>query len=329
MGLVLVPPMRELPARPRGAVVRVASGEAMGTAWSARIAAADVELDAVRVAIQAALDRVDAQMSPWKRGSALSRFNAASPGELHELPAEMDEVLGLALQVAGETGGAFDPTLGRLTGLWGFGPAPFSGAPPDPAPLNAAHAQAGWRRLSWQDGRLRQPGGLALDLCGVAKGYAADLAAEAIETLGVRSYLLEVGGEVRGCGLKPDAQPWWVALEHPAAVDGDSLLIAACGVAIATSGGGRRHFERAGRRYSHTLDPASGEPVRETVLAATVLHPRCASADALATALIVMGAERALEFAARCELPAVLTFASETGRRRVLSPAAEAMTVED
>ncbi|CAN7318860.1 FAD:protein FMN transferase [Phenylobacterium sp. LjRoot219] len=140
---------------------------------------------------------------------------------------------------------------------------------------------------------------------------------------------LEVGGEVRGCGIKPDAQPWWVALEHPEADDEDPLLIAACGVAIATSGGARRHFEHAGRRFSHTLDPASGEPVRETVLAATVLHPRCASADALATALIVMGAERALAFAARRDLPVVLTLAGETGQRRVLSPAAQAMTLED
>lgn len=107
---------------------------------------------------------------------------------------------------------------------------------------------------------------------GVAKGYAADLAAEAIEAQGVRSYLLEVGGEVRGSGIKPDAQPWWVALEHPEADGLEPMLIAGCGMAIATSGGARRHFEHEGRRFAHTLDPSTGEPVRETVLAATVLH---------------------------------------------------------
>ena len=327
---MLIPPMARMPPRPRGAVVRLLSGESMGTNWSARIAAADVDLAAVRAAIQAALDQVDGEMSPWKPGSALSAFNQAPAGSAHALPAQTDAVVGLALRIAGETDGAFDPTLGRLTDLWGFGPEPFTGGPPDPTALAEAHALAGWRRLSLDDeGRLVQPGGVHLDLCGIAKGHAVDLAAGAIEAQGVGSYLVEVGGEVRGAGIKPDTQPWWVALEHPASEGAAGLLIAACGTAIATSGGDRRHFEHTGRRYSHTLDAATGEPVRETVLAATVLHPCCAAADALATALIVMGAERACAFAETHSLAAVLTLAGVARPRRVLSPAAEAMALED
>lgn len=329
MARVLIPPIAHPPSRPRGAVVRALSGQSMGTSWSVRIAAADIQLDVAHAAVQGALDRVEAQMSPWRTDSALSVFNRAPADSAHTLPEEMAAVVGLAFRIACETEGAFDPTLGRLTDLWGFGPALFAGGPPDAAALADARDEAGWRRLRFEAERLVQPGGLCLDLCGIAKGHAVDRAAEALEALGVGSYLIEVGGEVRGAGVKPDTQPWWVALEHPPSDAPEGLLIAACGIAIATSGGDRRHFEHQGRRYSHTLDARSGEPVRETVLAATVLHPCCAAADALATALIVMGAERAGAFAEAQSLAAVLTLADAAGPRRVLSPAAEAMALED
>lgn len=301
----------------------------MGAGWSVKIAAADVALDVVHAAIQQALDRVEAQMSPWRQDSALVRFNRAQASTVHELPVEFAETLAAALEIARETQGAYDPTLGRLTDLWGFGPAPFTGGPPDPTAVALALRLVGWRHLQLDGRWLGQPGGLSLDLCGIAKGYALDRAAAAIEALGVGSYLLEVGGEVRGCGIKPDSRPWWVALEHPSGGEDAPLLIAACGIAIATSGGARRHFEHGGRRYSHTLDAATGAPVDETVLAATVLHRSGAAADALATALVVMGEARAWAFAEQQGLAAVLTRAGETTPRRRLSRAAEEMALED
>jgi hypothetical protein len=121
---------------------------------------------------------------------------------------------------------------------------------------------------------LFQPGGLRLDLNGIAKGFAVDQVAAALDRAGARSYLVEVGGELRGTGAKPDGQPWWVELERPpTANDGLRTLVALHGLSVATSGDYRRFFEHDGRRYAHTLDPATAAPVAHATVSVTVLDP--------------------------------------------------------
>jgi thiamine biosynthesis lipoprotein len=128
---------------------------------------------------------------------------------------------------------------------------------------------------------------MRLDLSSIAKGYAVDRVAGYLEARGIGNHLVEIGGELRGAGAKPDALPWWVALDRPAT----HTVVALHGLSVATSGDGQRFFEDGGRRYSHIIDPRSGFPVRNGVTAATVLHRECMWADGLATALAVLGPE--------------------------------------
>jgi len=327
MTRVLVPLLSTPPARPLGGVVHAVSGETMGTRWSARfVAQAGADLPGLTAQVQRALDGVVAQMSAWEPLSDLSRYNRSAAGSWTRLPPQMALVLRRALEIAEATEGAFDPTLGALTDLWGFGPRPFSGQPPEDAAIRAARDSSGWSRLVLDGDALFQPGGLRLDLNGIAKGFGVDQAAAALERAGVRSYLIEVGGELRGTGAKPDGQPWWVELERPpAANDALRTLVALHDLSVATSGDYRRFFDHDGRCYAHTLHPATGAPSPHAVASVTVLARTCMDADAWATALTVMGPCEALAFATRQDLPALIVSRSPAGLEERLSPALSAM----
>ncbi len=372
MTRVLVPPLTQPPARPIGGAVLALAGQTMGTTWSVKLVAPPTaSAEALTAMVQRELDAVVAQMSPWEAGSDLSRYNRALAGTWTALPAAFAQVLACALDVAERTAGAFDPTLGALVDLWGFGPRPFTGGPPDPAAVAAARDATGWRRLVLDGDRLFQPGGLHLDLNGIAKGFAVDQVAAALDRAGARSYLVEVGGELRGTGAKPDGQPWWVELERPPVAPargraplrpehspsqltptsahpgirrderkfefaptppaiapvGDSprTLVALHGLAVATSGDYRRFFEHDGRRYAHTLDPATATPVAGGPVSVTVLAESCMRADAYATALTVMAPDAALAFAADHGLAALILTPGLCGLEKRLSPALAAM----
>jgi thiamine biosynthesis lipoprotein len=290
-----------------GGRVHEFTGRTMGTTWSVRLVAARTLRRApVGEAIQSALDEVVAQMSTWDASSDLCRFNAAPPGTWHALPDHFHEVIACARDVAAHSAGAFDPTAGALVDAWGFGPAPQRGVP-DRATLSQACRRAGWPRIAVDPARraLRQPGGLALDLSAIAKGFGVDLVARRLQALGIADHLVEVGGELRGTGVKPDGQPWWVQLEQP---DGDGTgertLLALHGLSVATSGDYRRWFEHEGVRYSHTIDPRDGRPIRHGLASVTVIHADCMRADAWSTALNVLGPDAGLALADRLVLAA-------------------------
>ena len=331
MTRVLVPQLTQPPARPIGGAVLALGGQSMGTTWSVKLVAPPTARpEALTAMVQEALDGVVREMSPWEPDSDLSRYNRAAAGTWTALPPAFAQVLRCALEVAEQTDGAFDPTLGSLVDLWGFGPRPFSGAPPETAAIAKARETAGWRPLALDGDRLLQPGGLQLDLNGIAKGFAVDQVAAALDRAGARSYLVEVGGELRGTGAKPDGQPWWVELERPpaphdAAKDGLRTLVALHGLSVATSGDYRRFFEHDGRRYAHTLDPATAAPVAHATASVTVLAERCMRADAYATALMVTPPDAALAFAATHGLAAMVLARGPAGLEERLSPALSAM----
>lgn len=291
-----------------GGRVHEFAGATMGTTWSVRLVAAiALRREPVRQAIQAALDEVVAQMSTWDARSDLCRFNAAAPGTWHVLPEPFHAVLACARDVAERSDGAFDPTAGALVDAWGFGPSQRRGVP-DAATLASARAVAGWRRIDVDPARraLVQPGGLALDFSAIAKGFGVDRVAQALDALGLVDHLVEVGGELRGSGVKPDGQPWWVELEQPDAGSGERTLLALHGLSVATSGDYRRWFEHDGTRYSHTIDPRDGLPIRHGLAAVTVIHADCMRADAWSTALNVLGPDAGLALADRLGLAARL-----------------------
>lgn len=314
---VLVPHTIGTRAPAPGGRVQALEGRTMGTTWSVRVVASrDWRPAPVARAIQQVLDEVVAQMSPWEHGSNLSRFNRAAAGTWQTLPPDFFEVLVHALAVARDSGGAYDPTAGALVQVWGFGTTHRHDtpgfAPPGEAEIAAARACSGWQRLEVDpvNRRVRQPGGLQLDLCAIAKGHAVDrVAALLAGRFGLVDALVEVGGELRGDGLKPDGQPWWVALERAPrwgegapCDDGDHeaqphTRIALHGLAVATSGDYRRFFRHGGVLYPHTIDPRSGRPLAHGVALVSVLHAQCRAADALSTALGVMGEGAAIEWA--------------------------------
>jgi thiamine biosynthesis lipoprotein len=310
-----------------GAQLAILAGETMGTRWRALACTGPGPHGALRRALQSELDLVVAQMSTWDEASDLARFNRAAPGSRHALPDAFAHVLACGLEVARASGGAFDPTVGALVDAWGFGPAPRERAePPTAAAVAAAQARGGWRRLAFDGGVACQPGGLALDLSGIAKGYGVDCVARRLEALGVSSYLVEVGGELRGAGAKPDGRPWFVALESPAADAGlPEHFVALHGLSVATSGDYRRFFDHAGARYGHTLDPRTGRPIAHGLASVSVLHADCMRADAWATALTVLGPDDGLAAARAHGLAARFVVRAGDGFVERLSPAYEAL----
>ncbi len=296
---------------PRGLLrwpVRAWNGSSMGTTWSVKVCARR-RPDATRVqaAIDAALAAVDRQMSTWRADSDLNRYNrTAAPGWV-ELPDDCCRVIATALDVAAQTGGAYDPTVAPLVNLWGFGPDGRRTAPPDAAAIAHARAGCGWQRLRCDPARraVWQPGGAQLDLSAIAKGFAVDQVCVQLQALDIHDYLVEVGGELRAQGRRGDGRPWYVAIEAP---DDDRAALPLIGVlrdgAIATSGDYLRYFESAGQRYSHTIDPRTAEPVRHALASVSVLHGQAMLADAYATAFSVLGAEDGLAFAQRHDIAA-------------------------
>ncbi len=328
MPRVLVPALTTPPARPVGGAVRAFGGATMGTTWSVKaVLPATTDLAALEAMVQRALDAVVAEMSPWAPLSDLSRYNRAPAGSWTTLPPATATVLRRAIEVAEASDGAFDPSLGALVDLWGFGPRPFSGGPPLAADITPLREAGGWKRLALDGDALFQPGGLRLDLNGIAKGFGVDQAAAALDRAQVKSYLVEVGGELRGIGAKPDGQPWWVELERPpTANDAERTMVALHDLSVATSGDYRRFFDHDGRRYAHTLDPATGAPSTSAIVSVTVLAKDCMSADAWATALTVMGPDAALAFAAQHDLAALIVSRAAHGSvEERLSPALQAM----
>jgi thiamine biosynthesis lipoprotein len=332
---VLVP-LSVAPGLPvAGSVMHELKGGTMGTSWSARVMLPPGEGGreaTLAEELQHSLDEVVAQMSHWEPDSNLSRYNRASAGSWHQLPAAFLEVIGYALAVAGDTGGAYDPCAGALVNLWGFGArkrydeADFY-APADSA-IAAVLAKRDRERVQFDPvgRRILQPGGVQIDLSSVAKGYAVDRLARVLESWNVHHYLVEVGGELRGAGNKPDGQPWWVEIEGvPGADDGPATLLALHGVAVATSGDYRRFFDHGGRRASHTLDPRTGVPIRNSVASVTVIHPQCMAADALSTALSVLGADTGMRFAEQRQLAARFLVRRGAALEEIQSSAWQAM----
>jgi thiamine biosynthesis lipoprotein len=246
-----------------------------------------------RRAARIAFDRMaelEDRLSDYRATSEL-RSLAARPGEWVPVSVDLYRVLGRALALARASGGAFDPTVGPVVALWRE--ARRTGLRPEPRSLDSAAAAVGWTHVRLDSAtrsvRLGRPG-MALDLGGIAKGYVLDRALEALGREGVTSALLEAGGDIV-VGAAPPGRPGWeIAVESR-----DPLLTARARAlvhaAIATSGPTEQFVEIGGRRYSHVVDPRTGRGLSND-LVATVIAPDGATADALATAITVLG-ERA------------------------------------
>lgn len=278
-------------------------GPTMGTRWSASVDVdASVDLEALRQDLAAAVEQVDAQMSPWKPDSDLIRLNRAPVGDWVDLPAEILEVLDCALEIQRLSAGAFDPCVGALVDAWGFGAVRDA---PDAQAIRAARqstspAAHGCLELDRPSGRARKRATLQLDLCGIAKGYGVDRMAKVLQQHGVRHALAALDGELRAVGSQASGVPWAVALERPeAGRRAVHAVIELEDLAVATSGDYRRYLEVGDARLAHTMDVRRCAPVNNAVASVTVLARTCMHADAWATALLVAGPDEGPAMAQR------------------------------
>jgi len=304
--------------------VRRFEGETMGTTWSVNaVLPAHADERQIEHGIQAEVDRVVAQMSTYEPDSDLSRFNRAPAGTWQVLPPEFYGVLRYALSLAKDSGGAYDPTVGPLVNLWGFGPDKRPRDPPGTAELAAARARVGWQRIKLDDATHRafQPGGVYVDLSSVAKGFGVDQVARFLDTQGVKAYLVEVGGELRAHGRKPDGSAWHVGIERPGAasaavdnVDEVGRIVSLDDTAIATSGDYRHFFESGGKFYSHHIDPRTGNPVAHRIASVSILAGDCMHADSLGTTMTVLGPEEGMAYAKEHGLAVLFVLYTADGR---------------
>lgn len=295
-------------------------GETMGTLWRLHaVPPRAVAPMAIREAVQARLDALVAQMSHWEPESELCRFNRLAAGEEAVLSPDFATVMQAALEIARASDGAFSPSIGALVDLWGYGPpGPVADAPGSVA-LAAAMSASDWRLLAYeaQTGGLRQPGGLALDLSAIAKGYAVDAVMRDLAAMGIVHALVEVGGELGGRGLRPDGQPWWVDLESPPGSALAPLRVGLHGLSVATSG--------SYVRGAHNLDPRTGQPASGGVCACSVIHACAMLADGWASAFTVLALDDAMALATRMGMPVRWVVGEGAQAREWLSPALLAM----
>lgn len=293
------------------------SGATMGTRYTARFVVPEqAHVQAIVADLEAAVTAVDAQMSNWKADSDLSRLNRATPDDWVPVSANLATVLLRSIEIGRETGNAFNIGVGGLVGAWGFGPAGGNGPPDSLAGSRACQPLDPLLEIDLPGRRVRKHGRVALDLCGIAKGFGVDELARVLERHGIGAWLVGIDGEMRVRGGKPDGSPWAIALEAP-----EDERRAAMGVielddaAIATSGDYRHWRETDGARISHTMDPRTGAPLRGAVASVTVIAPTCADADAYATALMVLGAQAGRDHARERGLDALFVTREGTGFR--------------
>lgn len=281
--------------------------------------------------ISALLARLDREVfSTYAPNSELSRLNRQRTGVPFIVSADMLSVLELAREISASSAGAFDPTIGPLVNLWGFGPEInlLEAAIPAQAEIDAAQSQVGYQHLviNSANSEVVKARDITIDLSAIAKGYAVDEVAALLDSVGVESYFVEVGGELKIKGFKADGSSWVPAIEAP--LDTTSQVYEIFynrgeSIAVAGSGDYRNYFEEGGVRYSHEIDPRTGFPIRHNLAAAYVIDESAAVADALATAYMILGAEDARDWAQRSGQAAYLIIKAGTEFDEIVTPAFE------
>lgn len=294
------------------------TGQTMGTTFAVKITDLPTGIDPSELNAEIAriLERINQQMSTYRANSELSRFNARRSTSWMEVSNETLVVIESALRVSRLTAGAFDPTVGPLVNLWGFGPTGPRTRAPAQEQVAEETGHTGYRKLTT---RISLPAlrkweaEIQVDLSGIAKGFAVDQLAALLERARISQYLVEIGGELKGRGLSPSGEPWMIGIEKP--LGGQKTVQRVVRLdrgALATSGDYRNFFEQNGRRFSHLIDPRSGRPVAHGLASVTVIARSTMEADALSTALMVLGPEAGPELAEREKIAAL--FVAQQGQ---------------
>ncbi len=301
------------------------TGKTMGTTYTVK-AVVEPDANPETVAklgdiVQNAVDEVNNRMSTFKQDSELSKFNQFQDTAPFQISREMMEVFTLAWRVSAETGGAFDVTVGPLVNAWGFGPPGHETKPPTDEELAALRERVGYEKVEIDPDactlRKTRPD-IYCDLSAIAKGYGVDQVAKALEAAGFQRYMVEVGGEVRTLGVNSAGEPWRIAIEQPTP-DERSIekVVPLNGWSMATSGDYRNFRQVDGQTFSHEIDPHTGRPIQHKLAAASVIAKDCATADAYATGMMVLGPEAGMALAQKEGLIVLLILHGENGGFKV------------
>ncbi len=291
-----------------------AFGEAQGSTYSVKFIS-DSEQD-LKPAFDSIFKAFDASMSTYQSDSRISAVN------IGDTAIQVDEmfiaVLNRSAEMAAETQGQFDVTVGPLVDLWGFGKKTHLDI--DSAKIDSTKRFVGYQMITLNNEKVMIPKGYRIDFNGIAQGYTVDVIAAFLEKTGIERYMVEVGGELRAKGLNKLNEPWKIGIDKPSEeIDQDDrfqVIVALKDKALATSGNYRKFWvdQTTGIKYAHTIDPISGFPARNQLLSATLIANNCMDADGYATACMVMGTEKALKFVeAKPDLEAYLIYSDENG----------------
>lgn len=291
----------------------------MGTSFTIKVESLPETIDAKRLKndIRHCLDEIDTRMSTYREDSEISKFNRSKSTDWQPVTRSLYVVLQKAQQISQLTDGAFDITVGPLVNLWGFGPGSNNFQVPGNLQIKQRLNQIGYQSLILVDVPMaikKLKPDIYIDLSALAKGFAVDQVAELLQAQGISDYMVEVGGEIRLKGKKAEGGLWQIAIEKPATEQRAlQKVLAISDIAIATSGDYRNFFDSEGMRFSHTIDPRTGRPVSHQLASVTVLGHTTMEADALATALMVMGPEEGYNLAQQQDISAFFIVKSDNG----------------
>ena len=309
--------------------VQEVSGPIMGTRYSVKWTGED--LPDAKSRIHSELERINSLMSTYDPDSELSRFNKSPVGEWFSVSVDTLATLKVASEVNQASEGALDVTVGTLVNLWGFGPEGRVTHEPSQVAIDRAREISGFDKLEldFAASKIRKTSDIYVDLSAVAKGHAVDVIAGLLEKADIFDYLVDIGGELRMSGQKPDGSQWRIAIEAPKIEVREIFQVFSFEkAAVATSGDYRNYFEEDGVRYSHTIDPRSGRPIQHSLVSVSLVTELCSVADAWATALMAVGPDAAKKLAESHNLAVLLIMKGSEGFDTWTSPQLEALHVK-
>jgi thiamine biosynthesis lipoprotein len=295
------------------------SGSTMGTTFNITLVnpPAETDLELLETKIQDRLEHIENIASTYRDDSEVSRFNAETSTDWERVLPEFCRMVMAASEVSSLTHGAFDVTVGPLVNLWGFGPEIHADNIPADEDIEAARAIVGYEMLQTDcDHSVMRKASPAIyvDLSGWAKGYAVDQIARLLDERGLANYLVEIGGELRVRGHNAEQRKFAVAIEKP--LQNNTMhysVVRLSDVSVASSGDYRNFFEQDGKRYSHTIDPRTARPISHDLAGVTVVSTNTAYADAVATALLVLGPDDGHALAEKLRIAAYFLVRTEDG----------------
>lgn len=284
----------------------------MGTYYSVKVYT-DEDPALLKTQVETVLQEVNQVFSTYIEDSEISLINKQN-GKIKITPV-FQEVLELSFKINKESQGAFDPTVGPVVNLWGFGPNKER-IEPSKEQIAKALSSIGLEKLKLENNKLIKPTkDIYIDFSAIAKGQGVDDLGLVLESRGIKNYLVEIGGEVRARGKKENGESWLIGIEKPSEKLGESIqkVIKLNDLSIATSGGYRNYLKYGDHIFTHTINPKTGYPITHKLVSVSVLDPSCAKADAWATAFMVLGDEKGLEIANRFGLKAYFLVKTKQG----------------